>query len=87
MEGDNTGTFLTFAQFVYVTLQTLSSQFYLPPAPPKSTMWQWLLRAPRMRQRKVPLKRWMMQVVLFLAVSLSVYFSLVPNRSHAEQYG
>ncbi|GFZ49994.1 hypothetical protein JCM24511_07747 [Saitozyma sp. JCM 24511] len=59
------GTFLTFAQFVYVTLQTLSSQFYFPRGSSKS--W---FRIPRLRKRQVPLKRWMVQVVLFLAVSL-----------------
>jgi UDP-xylose/UDP-N-acetylglucosamine transporter B4 len=64
-----TGTFLTFAQFLYVTLQTASSQLYFPSRGGKST---WI---PRIRKREVPMGRWLVQVVLFLAVSLSEYCS------------
>ena len=61
------GTFLTFAQFLYVTLQTASSQLYFPNQSQKSsTAW-----IPRIRKREVPVKRWLVQVFLFLAVSLS----------------
>ncbi|TXT12844.1 hypothetical protein VHUM_01245 [Vanrija humicola] len=54
------GTFLTFAQFLYVAVQTLPSQFYFPPG----------ARLPRWRKNEVPLRRWMVQVVLFFGVSL-----------------
>lgn len=54
-----TGTFLTFAQFLYVTVQTISSQI------------EWNGWVPRRRRNVVPLSRWMVQVVLFVAVSLS----------------
>ncbi|WVQ79351.1 hypothetical protein IAT38_001448 [Cryptococcus sp. DSM 104549] len=57
------GTFLTFAQFSYVAFQNLSSQLDL--AWSKSGV-----PYPRLKDRKVPLKRWMVQVVLFFAVSL-----------------
>jgi len=59
------GTFLTFAQFLYVTLQTASSQLHFPSQGGKPT---WI---PRIRKREVPMGRWLVQVVLFLAVSLS----------------
>lgn len=59
------GTFLTFAQFLYVTLQTASSQLHFPSREGKST---WM---PRIRKREVPIGRWLVQVFLFLAVSLS----------------
>lgn len=62
---------MTFAQFLYVTIQTVSSQLYFPTSagtikgePSKS--W-----TPRVRKRGVPIKRWMVQVLLFLGVSLS----------------
>ncbi|WOO83979.1 UDP-xylose and UDP-N-acetylglucosamine transporter [Vanrija pseudolonga] len=54
------GTFLTFAQFLYVAVQTFSSQFYFPPG----------ARFPRWRKNEVPIRRWMVQVVLFFGVSL-----------------
>jgi UDP-xylose/UDP-N-acetylglucosamine transporter B4 len=64
-----TGTFLTFAQFLYVTFQTASSQLHFPSQGGKST---WI---PRIRKREVPMGRWLVQVVLFLAVSLSEHCS------------
>ncbi len=67
-EGRCTGTFLTFAQFVYVTIQNLSSQLYFPPRSVSSTT---RVRLPRFRKREVPIRRWMVQVVLFVTVSLS----------------
>ena len=57
------GTLITFAQFVYVAFQNLSSQLYIPPGKG--------LRVPSLRKRAVPMKRWVVQVVLFLGVSLS----------------
>lgn len=57
--GLTAGTFLTFAQFLYVTVQTLSSQI------------EWNGWYPRQRRNVVPLSRWTVQVVLFVAVSLS----------------
>ena len=67
------GTFLTFAQFLYVTLQTASSQLYFPNQAEKSkTAW-----IPRIRKREVPVKRWLVQVFLFLAVSLSEHYGIV----------
>lgn len=66
------GTFLTFAQFLYVTLQTVSSQLYFPPTSAKSIEngpgRSWV---PRVRKMQVPVKRWLVQVFLFLGVSLS----------------
>lgn len=59
--GSHTGTFLTFAQFLYVALQTVWTQLYFPPGS----------RLPRFRRSTVPISRWMVQVVLFVAVSLS----------------
>lgn len=53
------GTFLTFAQFLYVAVQTLHTQVYLKNG------W------PRWRRNQVPISRWMVQVILFLGVSLS----------------
>lgn len=55
------GTFLTFAQFLYVTFQTLPSQIYFKPGS----------SIPRWRKNEVPLSRWMVQVVLFFTVNLS----------------
>jgi hypothetical protein len=55
------GTFLTFAQFVYVAVQTFGSQLVW-------TKGRWV---PSWRRNVVPIKRWMVQVVLFFAVSLS----------------
>lgn len=55
------GTFLTFAQFLYVTVQTISSQI------------EWNDWVPRRRRNVVPLSRWTVQVVLFVAVSLSEF--------------
>lgn len=55
------GTFLTFAQFVFVAVQTFNSQLVW-------TKGSWV---PAWRKNQVPLKRWMVQVVLFFAVSLS----------------
>jgi hypothetical protein len=56
----SSGTFLTFAQIVYVALQNVSSHVYRPPG-------AWI---PRVRARAVPLWKWGVQVVLFLGVSL-----------------
>ncbi|XAO25537.1 hypothetical protein I312_104365 [Cryptococcus bacillisporus CA1280] len=57
------GTFLTFSQFVFVALQNLSSQVEL--ARSKSGVIY-----PKLKTRNVPLKRWIIQVILFFAVSL-----------------
>ncbi|WWD20233.1 hypothetical protein CI109_104709 [Kwoniella shandongensis] len=57
------GTFLTFAQFLYVAIQNLSSQL-------EFRRTKGGLTYPRLKERKVPLKRWLVQVVLFLAISL-----------------
>jgi len=57
------GTFLTFAQFLYVAIQNVGSQL--------SISWKGALPRLHLRKRQVPLKRWMVQVVLFLGVSLS----------------
>lgn len=63
------GIFLTFIQFLYVTLETLSTQFTFSPPEGKSKQGgrYWL---PRLKPRVVPLRRWIVQVALFLAVSL-----------------
>ena len=66
------GTFLTFAQFLYVTIQNVSSQVVFPPTSAKSRWSRWI-RVPSLRKRQVPLKRWLVQVLLFLAVSLSEF--------------
>ncbi|KAJ9112451.1 hypothetical protein QFC20_002239 [Naganishia adeliensis] len=65
----NGGIFLTFIQFLYVTLETLSTQFTFFPPEGKSKQGgrYWL---PRLKPRVVPLRRWIVQVALFLAVSL-----------------
>ncbi|WVQ75157.1 hypothetical protein IAR50_004766 [Cryptococcus sp. DSM 104548] len=59
----NSGTFLTFAQFTFVAFQNLPSQIRIT-----STKSGW--RIPQLKSRKVPLKRWSVQVVLFFLVSL-----------------
>ncbi|BEI84960.1 hypothetical protein CcaverHIS002_0503610 [Cutaneotrichosporon cavernicola] len=56
----SSGTFLTFAQFIYVAVQTFGSQLVW-------TKGRW---TPIWRRNVVPIKRWMVQVVLFFAVSL-----------------
>jgi len=53
------GTFLTFAQFAYVAILNLPSQVTIADG------------YPRLKPRVVPIRRWMVQVVLFLGVSLS----------------
>ncbi|EIW71590.1 hypothetical protein TREMEDRAFT_27309 [Tremella mesenterica DSM 1558] len=58
----HSGTFLTFAQFIWVALQTASSQLVLPPGKG--------FRLPQLRQRKVPMKRWIVQTVMFVLISL-----------------
>ncbi|WRT69607.1 uncharacterized protein IL334_006596 [Kwoniella shivajii] len=58
------GTFLTFVQFLYVTITTLSSQLTWKRIPKSSIPY------PVLKSRKVPLGRWGVQVILFLAVSL-----------------
>lgn len=72
--------FLTFAQFLYVTIQTVSSQIYFP-AESKSSRdglqkKGWI---PRIRKRQVPIKRWLVQVFLFLGVSLSELIVRCPH--------
>jgi UDP-xylose/UDP-N-acetylglucosamine transporter B4 len=61
------GIFLTFVQFVYVTFSTLSTQFTFDKPPGELTKRSWI---PRFKHRVVPLRRWIVQVILFLAVSL-----------------
>jgi hypothetical protein len=61
------GIFLTFIQFLYVTLETLSTQFTFTPPAGKQSGRYWI---PRLKPRVVPLRRWIVQVALFLAVSL-----------------
>ncbi|WVW87021.1 hypothetical protein I302_109077 [Kwoniella bestiolae CBS 10118] len=58
------GTFLTFVQILYVTITTLSSQLTWKKIPKVSVPY------PTFKPRKVPIGRWGVQVVLFLAVSL-----------------
>jgi len=55
------GTFLVFAQFLYVTIQTLPTQLYYPPG----------ARLPRWRKNEVPMRRWIVQVVLFFTINIS----------------
>ncbi|CAK9781607.1 UAA transporter [Cutaneotrichosporon oleaginosum] len=62
----SSGTFLTFAQFAYVAVQTISSQI----------VWKKGSCVPRWRRNVVPIKRWMVQVVLFFAVSLMNNYAL-----------
>jgi len=68
-------SFLTFIQFVFVAAQTLPTQITFNKTTKRigrdgeavveeSKGW-----IPRLKTRKVPLKRWAVQVVLFLAVS------------------
>ncbi|WVQ66138.1 uncharacterized protein L199_004316 [Kwoniella botswanensis] len=58
------GTFLTFVQFLYVTITTISSQLIWKRVPKVGVPY------PVLKTRKVPIGRWGVQVVLFLAVSL-----------------
>ncbi|WWC92698.1 uncharacterized protein L201_007657 [Kwoniella dendrophila CBS 6074] len=58
------GTFLTFVQFLYVTITTISTQLRWKRIPKTGFSYPWL------KPRKVPIGRWAVQVVLFLAVSL-----------------
>ncbi|WVF68435.1 hypothetical protein IAT40_003200 [Kwoniella sp. CBS 6097] len=72
------GTFLTFAQFVYVAITNLSTQLEWrrlegptqPSTSQSSKASGFSIRYPRLKDRKVPLRRWGVQVVLFLAISL-----------------
>lgn len=66
------GTFLTFSQFIFVTIQNLGKFLEWPnkvtcdgQAENGSKGWM-----PRLKKREVPLKRWMGQVVLYLGISL-----------------
>lgn len=60
------GIFLTFIQFLYVACQTVSTQLTWNRSDAGSiTRW-----VPRIKKTVVPIKRWMIQVVLFLAVSV-----------------
>lgn len=70
------GLLLTFIQFLYVALQTLPTQLTWQPKQQHETTGKpttaaaarsWL---PRLKPRAVPLRRWIVQVALFLAVSL-----------------
>ncbi len=67
------GTYLTFAQFVSVAVQTFGSQLVW-------TKGRWV---PSWRSNVVPIKRWMVQVVLFFAVSLSA--SPLGSADNSEQ--
>ncbi|KAJ1988068.1 golgi uridine diphosphate-N- acetylglucosamine transporter [Coemansia spiralis] len=53
------GNLITFGQFVFITLVGLPSHLYVPAG-------SWL---PRLRPRKVPLRRWLVMVVLYFGVS------------------
>ncbi|KAL7425048.1 golgi uridine diphosphate-N-acetylglucosamine transporter [Cryptotrichosporon argae] len=66
-DNPNSGAFLTFSQFAFVAALTVGSQVYLPPG----EGW----RLPRWRKNEVPIRRWMVQVVLFLSVSLMNNFA------------
>lgn len=59
------GTFLTFAQFLFITIQNAPSQMV----------------GLHLQPRQVPLSRWIVQVGLFLAVSLSEFPSCVAESS------
>lgn len=63
------GTFLTFSQFLFVTVQNLPKflEFRSAGEHGKVKSRSWL---PRWKKREVPLKRWMGQVLLFLGISL-----------------
>ncbi|WWC65747.1 uncharacterized protein I303_108369 [Kwoniella dejecticola CBS 10117] len=58
------GTFLTFVQFLYITITTISSQVIWYRIPKTQIPY------PALKKRQVPLGRWAVQVVLFLAISL-----------------
>ncbi|WWC73779.1 uncharacterized protein I206_107751 [Kwoniella pini CBS 10737] len=58
------GTFLTFVQFLYVTITTISSQIVWRNIPKTNVSY------PALKSRKVPIARWGVQVILFLAISL-----------------
>ncbi|WVQ95982.1 hypothetical protein IAU59_003081 [Kwoniella sp. CBS 9459] len=72
------GTFLTFAQFVYVAMTNLSTQLewrrpekrIQSSGSRSSPSKGFRIPYPRLKDRKVPLSRWGVQVVLFLAISL-----------------
>lgn len=59
------GIFLTFVQFLYVTCQTLSTQLIWNHGSTSASGW-----LPRVKKTVVPVRRWMIQVLLFLAVSI-----------------
>ncbi|GMK55345.1 hypothetical protein CspeluHIS016_0204010 [Cutaneotrichosporon spelunceum] len=59
----SSGTFLTFAQFLYVAVQTIGSQLVW-------TKGRW---TPTWRRNVVPIKRWMVQVVLFFTIPVTVH--------------
>jgi len=79
-----TGVFLTFAQFLYVACQTLSTQLTFNKKGGAITQW-----IPQFKGRVVPLKRWAMQTVLFLAVSLlnNLAFGFKVSRKNGYCYG
>jgi UDP-xylose/UDP-N-acetylglucosamine transporter B4 len=68
------GTFLTFSQFIFVTLQNIGkfterSTDGKALSGPREGRRAWS-RLPRLKTREVPLKRWMGQVLLYLGISL-----------------
>ncbi|ORX37785.1 UAA transporter [Kockovaella imperatae] len=71
-EHPNAGSFLTFAQFLYITLQNLSAQLVFPKDV-KTGEHSWI---PRPKQRAVPIRRWMVQVLLVLGVNLMNNYAL-----------
>ena len=69
----NTGTLITFFQFLFITIYTLPSQLTLsvtsPPDPPplQPTQPVWL---PRLKRRKVPLQKWLMFAAQFVMINV-----------------
>jgi UDP-xylose/UDP-N-acetylglucosamine transporter B4 len=64
------GTFLTFSQFIFVTLQNLSKFTEWPQDRIESGKGKGKSWLPRLKKREVPIKRWLGQVALYLGISL-----------------
>ncbi|KAI9638989.1 UAA transporter [Dioszegia hungarica] len=64
------GTFLTFSQFIFVTLQNLSKFTEWPQDKTESGKGKGKSWLPRLKKREVPIRRWLGQVALYLGISL-----------------